>query len=152
LGESSKITLVEDTAQEQVLRLVQGRIYSAVDKVEDFEKMLQEKIERIGRDFATGEEQYEAMLRSLRAQVMRHAKKFEVRTPNCGCSVRGTRFSVELRGGDTTEIAVFEGSVEAAHVKGEQRLLVEEGFKAVLTKDGISGPQKITDMDKWWER
>jgi len=60
--------------------------------------------------------------------------------------VRGTRFSVELKNEETTEIAVFEGSVEAGDSKGEKRVLVEEGFKVIVTKDGISGPQKIGDF------
>ncbi len=67
-------------------------------------------------------------------------------------AVRGTRFSVELKNGETTEITVFEGSVEAGDLKGEKRILVEEGFKVIVTKDGISGPQKITEIDKWWDK
>ena len=43
LGESSKLKLEEDTPQGQVLRLVQGKIYSAVEKMDDFANMLQEK-------------------------------------------------------------------------------------------------------------
>jgi len=153
LGESSKIKLEEDTPQGQVLRLVQGKIYSAVEKMDDFANMLQEKTKQFGSDFLTvanvSEKEYEAVIKSLRARAQ---KKFEVRTPSWAMAVRGTKFSVELKNGEATEITVFEGSVEAGDLKGEKRILVEEGFKVIVTKDGISGPQKITEIDKWWDK
>jgi hypothetical protein len=154
LGEASGVTLEEDAPQAQVLRLVRGKIYSAVEKADNFEGILQEKMARLGSDFPTlSEAELNAMLGSMRARIAGlYAKKFEIRTPGFAMAVRGTRLSVELKDGEATEIAVFEGSVEAGDVKGEKQILVEEGFKVLLTKNGISGPHKITDMDKWWER
>ena len=153
LGEFSKIKIEEDNPQGQVLRLVQGKIYSAVEKMDDFTNMLQEKTKQFGSDFLTvanvSEKEYEAVIKSLRARAQ---KKFEVRAGAGGGAVRGTRFSVELKNGETTEITVFEGSVEADDSKGEKRVLVEEGFKVIVTKDGISGPQKIADIEKWWDK
>jgi ferric-dicitrate binding protein FerR (iron transport regulator) len=115
--------------------------------------MLQEKAKQFGSDFLTvanvSEKEYEAVIKALRARAQ---KKFEVRTPAWAMAVRGTKFTVELKKGETTEISVFEGSVEAGDLKGEKRILVEEGFKVIMTKDGISGPQKITDIEKWWEK
>jgi hypothetical protein len=153
LGEFSKIKLEEDTPQGQVLRLVQGKIYSAVEKMDDFANMFQEKTKQFGSDFLTvanvSEKEYEAVIKSLRARAQ---KRFEVRTPSFAMSVRGTRFSFELKNGEATKIAVFEGSVEAGDLNGENRVLVEEGFKVIVTKEGISGPQKITEIEKWWEQ
>ena len=153
LGEFSKIKIEEDNPQGQVLRLVQGKIYSAVEKMDDFTNMLQEKTKPFGSDFLTvanvSEKEYEAVIKSLRARAQ---NKFEVRTPSWAMAVRGTRFSVELKNEETTEITVFEGSVEAGDLKGEKRVLVEEGFKVIITKDGISAPQKITETDKWWDK
>jgi hypothetical protein len=114
LGEFSKIKLEEDTPQGQVLRLVQGKIYSAVEKMDVYADMLQEKTKQFGSDFLTvanvSEKEYEAVIKSLRARAQ---KRFEVRTPSFAMSVRGTRFSFELKNGEATKIAVFEGSVEA---------------------------------------
>jgi len=147
LGEYSELRLQEDTPEKQVLELVRGKVYSAVEKADDFANMLEEKTKQFGSDFQTvanvSEKEFEAVIKSLRARAQ---KKFEVRTPNCAVAVRGTRFSVELKNEETTEIAVFEGSVEAGDSKGEKRVLVEEGFKVIVTKDGISGPQKIGDF------
>jgi hypothetical protein len=153
LGEYSELRLQEDTPEKQVLELMRGKIYSAVDKMDDFANMLQEKTEQFGSDFLTvanvSEKEYEAVIKSLRARAQ---KKFEVRTPSWAMAVRGTRFSVELKNDETTEISVFEGSVEAGDLKGEKRILVEEGFKVIMTKDEISEPQKITDIEKWWDK
>ena len=66
--------------------------------------------------------------------------------------MRGTKFTVELKNGETTELMVLEGAIEASDLKGEKRVLVEEGFKVIMTKDGISEPQKITEIEKWWEK
>jgi ferric-dicitrate binding protein FerR (iron transport regulator) len=156
LGEYSELRLQEDTPEKQVLELVRGKIYSAVDKMDDFANMLQEKAKQFGSDFQTvanvSEKEFEAVIKGLRARYARYHKRFEVHTPTSVTAPRGTRFSVELKNEETTEITVFEGSVEAGDSKGEKRVLVEEGFKVIVTKDGISGPQKITETDKWWDK
>ena len=152
LGEYSELRLQEDTPEKQVLELVRGKIYSAVDKMDDFANMLQEKAKQFGSDFQTvanfSEKEFEAVIKSL----ARYHKRFEVHTPTSVIANRGTRFSVELKNEETTEIAVFEGSVEASDPKGEKQVLVEEGFKVIVTKDGILGPQKIADIEKWWDK
>jgi ferric-dicitrate binding protein FerR (iron transport regulator) len=153
LGEYSELKLQEDTPEKQVLELVRGKVYSAVDKADDFANMLQEETKQFGSDFLTvanvSEKEYEAVIKSLRARAQ---KKFEIRAPSWVMAVRGTKFTVELKNGETTEMTVFEGSVEAGDLRGEKRVLVEEGFKVIMTKDGISGPQKIADVEKWWDK
>ena len=153
LGEYSELKLQEDTPEKQVLELVRGKVYSAVEKMDDFANMLQEKTKQFGSDFLTvanvSEKEYEAVIKSLRARAQ---KKFEVRTGAGTGSVRGTKFTVELKNGETTELMVLEGAIEASDLKGEKRVLVEEGFKVIMTKDGISEPQKITEIEKWWEK
>jgi ferric-dicitrate binding protein FerR (iron transport regulator) len=149
MGGNSRLKLEEDTPDMQALRLVEGKIYSEVDKAEDFAAMLQDKMGQYRNELlalpGTAWDKSEAWFRRL-------AKKFEVRTIPHAMAVRGTRFSVEIRDGDTTDLLVFEGSVEMSDHKGEQTVLVEQGFKVVATKDGISEPQKIADIDKWWEK
>lgn len=145
LGEYSELKLQEDTPEKQDLELVRGKVYSAVDKADDFAKMLQDKMKEYGDDLL-------ALPGVGQARLRNWAKKFEVRTPIGAAAVRGTKFAVELKDEDTTEIAVLEGAVEASDLKGEKRVLVEEGFKVIVTKDGISEPQKIADIEKWWEK
>jgi hypothetical protein len=47
---------------------------------------------------------------------------------------------------------MFEGTGEVSDLTGEKHVLVEENSMAVVTKDGISEPQKIGRIDKWWEK
>jgi ferric-dicitrate binding protein FerR (iron transport regulator) len=51
-----------------------------------------------------------------------------------------------------TEIAIFEGAVDVGDAECAKQVLVEQGFKVIVTKDGISEPQKVADIDKWWEK
>lgn len=145
LGEYSELRLREDSPDNQALELVRGRIYSAVDKADEFEKMLQNKMAEFPDDFP-------AAVGTVRAHITRWSGKLEIRTISCAMSIRGTKFAVELKNDGTTEITVLEGTVEASDLKGEKQVLVEEGFRVIATKDKISKPQKIADIEKWWER
>ncbi len=142
LGEYSELKLREDTPEKQALELVKGKVYSVVDKADEFEKMLQDKIADYGHDLLH-------LQRLVQASVRR---KLEIRTPASTACVRGTKFSVEVRAEGATELTVVEGTVEASDLKGEKQVLVEEGFRVIVTKDGISKPQKIVDLDKWWDK
>lgn len=142
LGEYSELKLREDTPEKQALELVKGKVYSVVEKADEFEKMLQDKIADYGHD----------LLRLQRLVQAGIKKKLEIYTPVFTASTRGTKFIVEVRAEGATELTVVEGTVEASDLKGEKQALVEEGFRVIVTKDGISKPQKIVDLDKWWDR
>ena len=152
LGEYSELKLQEDSPEKQVVDLVRGKLYSAVDKADDFAKELQDKMKEYGDDLLAlpglGEAKYEALIQGVR----KWKKKFEVRTRDSVVAVRGTKFSVDLKDEGTTEITVLEGAVEAGDLKGERKVLVEEGFRVIVTKDGISEPQKTADIDRWWDK
>jgi hypothetical protein len=44
LGEYSKFRVEEDSAGEQIINFLKGKAYIAVDKADDFAKMLREKL------------------------------------------------------------------------------------------------------------
>ena len=148
LGEHSRLKLEEDGPQEQALRLVQGKVYSAVDKVDDFADTLQDN----AGNFEADQKLKEAIARTGEPIKGRTDKKFTLHTPNACCSVRGTKFTVGLMNSDGTEIAIFEGAVDVGDAECARQVLVDQGFKVIVTKDGISEPQKIADIDKWWEK
>jgi len=152
LGEYSELKLEEDSPERQVVELARGRLYSAVDKADDFAAMLESKMGQYRDDLIAlpgmGQERLEALQKRLKAWANR---KFQVsRGGSCG-AVRGTKFSVEVKG-DETEFAVYEGAVEVGDLKGERTVLVEAGFKVVATKDAVSEPVKIASVDNWWEK
>lgn len=146
LGEYSEFKLQEDTAEKQVVELVRGKIYSAVDKADDLIKILRDQSERYAEELGKSVADAEKWFRR------KFVKKFEMRTSCGGGAVRGTKFSVELKNGEEAEFAVHEGAVEVSDLRGEKTVLVEAGFKVVATKNGISEPAKIGEIVKWWEK
>jgi hypothetical protein len=145
LAEYSELNLQEDTPEKQVLEVVRGKIYSAVDKADDFEKMLQDKMKEYRDDLLD-------LSKRGWTSTRNRINKLEVRTINYAMAVRGTKFTVELKDEETTAITVLEGAVEARDLKGENQVIVEEGFRVIMTKGGVANPQKIADLEKWWEK
>lgn len=79
-----------------------------------------------------------------KAAANKFKKKFEVRTPACVVADRGTRFIVRLDGPERTEVIVFEGSVEIRSLRSSTSLVVEAGYKAIFSAEGVvSGREKI---------
>jgi hypothetical protein len=156
LGERSRVKIEEDSAERQALRLGEGKAYVVVDRPDDFGERMQNQLERYGDAVRTTNDAVEKALQeefaAIKGGVRRWTRKFEVRSGPWAMAVRGTKFSVEITDGETTEITVFEGTVEASDAKGEKRVLVEAGFKSVVTKDGVSEPRPATDARKWWEK
>jgi hypothetical protein len=152
LGEYSELKLEEDTPAQQAVELVRGTLYSAVEKKAEFEAWIADKMDVYRKDLLAlpgmGQERLEALEKRLKAWVYR---KFQVRRgASCG-AVRGTKFSVEATGDETT-FAVYEGTVEVGDLEGRKTVLVEAGFKVVVTKDAISEPVKIASVDSWWDK
>ena len=88
-----------------------------------------------------------AAMKKLITYKMR--KKFEVRTPEAVCGVRGTEYSIQASPEGTT-IEVHEGSVEACDLKKTQSVVVEAGFKVFVPKDGLPGaPEKDENWKTW---
>jgi ferric-dicitrate binding protein FerR (iron transport regulator) len=100
--------------------------------------------------------EYEADVHLLQEEAKKRlkawGKKFEVQTQVLTGPTRGTRFTVEVKNAETTELKVFEGTFEARDRKGGKPVLVEAGFSVIATKDGISTPQPFADTARWWEK
>lgn len=153
LGEYSELKLEEDTLDKQVVSLVRGKLYSAVDKLDDHVAALQKQAERYGADIETvSGYSKEKVLESV-ASFKKWARRFDVMQPGIpfAMSIRGTKFSAEVKDGKA-EYAVYEGAVEVGDREGRKTVLVEAGFKVVVTKDAISEPVKIASVDNWWEK
>jgi hypothetical protein len=150
MGENSQIEIADDKgANTQAIKLVKGAVNISVEKLETYEKELQKKIDEYEADLKTVKDEakqlivddYNKKMEGLRKRVR---KKFEVRTPAAVTSVRNTRFNVRLDGPERTEIIMFEGSVEVKPLKATKPFVVEAGYKAVFSADGIvTGPEKI---------
>jgi hypothetical protein len=137
----SRLRIEEDTPQKQALRLIQGRIYSVVDRPEDLERKIRDRIEGPDDDLTALLRRYQGLAGPESAQS--REKNLQIRLPEALCSVTGARFSIEVKNEGTTEIIAIEGAVDVSDLRGEKHVLVEEGYRVTVTKNGISEPLKI---------
>jgi len=163
VGEYSKIKMEADDAGTEVMNMIQGKVNISVEKVENYQKMMEEKIKAYKEDLktvkdATKQEKlnaYENYLKGLKSRMQNMRKKFEIQTPATVSSPRGTEFLVFEDDKTGTEIIVLEGSVEMKVIKGGKTIIVNAGYKGAVTKDGkLSEPEKIdlSKIERWWER
>lgn len=148
LDEHSRLKLEEEGRQEQVLQLLQGEVYCAIDKVDDFAAMLQAS----AGQFEADQDLKEVMARNNDRIMKWTNMKFTMHTLSACCSATGTRFSIGLTNSGGTEVAIYEGTGEVGDAKCTKQVPVQQGFKVIVTKDGISEPQKVADIEQWWEK
>ncbi|TRZ88820.1 MAG: hypothetical protein D4R88_06935 [Methanosarcinales archaeon] len=163
VGEYSKVKMEADDAGTEVMNMIQGKVNISVEKLENYQQMMEEKIKAYKEDLntvndATKQEKlnaYENYLKGLKHRIQNIQKKFEVRTPAWAMSVRNTEFLVFEDEKTGTEMIVLEGSVEMKGTKGDKTIIVNAGYKGTVTKDGIlSDPEKLdlSKIERWWER
>ncbi|MCJ7618385.1 MAG: FecR family protein, partial [Desulfobacterales bacterium] len=160
VGEFSRVKMEEDDAGSQVMNMIQGKVNVSVEKVENYQKKMEEKIKEYKEDLktvkdATKQEKLNAYENYLKGLKLRVKKKFEVLTNTSVMTVRGTGFLVyedDIKG---TEVVVLEGGVELKSKNETRTVMVNEGYRAAVAKDGIlSGPEKIdiANLERWWEK
>ncbi|OGD23110.1 MAG: hypothetical protein A2Y69_11930 [Candidatus Aminicenantes bacterium RBG_13_59_9] len=148
LGERSRLRLDENDPQNQALRLVHGKIYSTVDKRDEFAGLLQS-----GGAGPVADPKLEEAVASARERIQALTDQgFTLRAPNVCLVVTSARFAVELIKSGAAEITVLEGTVEAGDADCSRRVPVEEGFMAAVSKEGVIEPKKAAAVDKWWEK
>jgi len=160
IGEYSRVKMEEDDAGTHVMNMIQGKVNISVEKVENYQKMMEEKIKAYKEDLrtvndATKQEKLNAYENYLKGLKLRWKKKFEVHTNTTVMTVRGTQFLVYEDETKGTELIVLEGIVEMRGIKGDKTIVVEEGYKCTATKGGIlSDPEKIdiANLERWWEK
>lgn len=174
LGEYSEFRMEKDSAGKQVINMIKGKIHIGVDKLDDYRKMMGEKIRRYKSDAALVKDEVIDRLVEEHENLQERLEKARrggyhpasplslwpflpgllMRTPTAVAAVRGTEFLVyedEIAG---TAIIVLEGTVEVKAIKAEKTFLVDAGNRIHVTKDGIaSKPEKIDlkKIKRWWE-
>lgn len=162
LGEYSRFRMDEDSAGTQIVNMMNGKIHVAIDKLDEHQKMMDEKIRAYKEDLKTVKDEikqklvetYEDYEKEFTGMAKAAKKKFEVRTPAWAMSVRATEFLVFEDEKTGTTMIVLEGSVEMKETKREKTIIVNAGHKATAAKDGIlSDPERIdlSKIERWWE-
>ena len=148
MDERSRLRLEEGGQQEQVMRLLQGRLHCELDNADVFTGLLQGQAGKVEADPALKE----AVARSMEKFAGWKEKTFSLRTPSVCCSVKGSDFTVELIGSGATAISVLAGAIEVGEPDCSNKVRVEQGFKVTMTTARLSEPRKLTDVDRWWEK
>jgi len=159
VGEYSKVKMEADDAGTEVMNMIQGKVNISVEKLENYQKMMEEKIKAYKEDLKTVKDEIKQKIvdecESTKKAVLKFAKKFEVRTENAVVADRGTQFLVYEDEKTGTEMIVLEGSVEMKGTKGKKTIIVNAGYKGTATKDAVLlEPQKIdlSKIERWWEK
>jgi hypothetical protein len=158
VGPYSQIKIEEDEADTQVMNMIKGQVNFTVEKLENYQATMEEKINKYKEDLKTDKDEFKQKMVDGYNAIIKYPenviKKFKVRTPSCFVAVRGTQFLVYEDVEKGTELIVLEGSVEIKGIKEGNTIIVNAGYKATVTKDGIlSDPEKIdlTKIVRWWE-
>ena len=163
VGEYSRLKMEEDNAGTQVLNMIQGKVNISVENLDNYQKMMEEKIKAYKEDLKTVEDEvkqkivdeYESMSISIKKSSVRFAKRFEIRTGSAVVADRGTQFLVYEDEKKGTEVIVLEGSVELESKKETRTVVVNEGCRAAVAINGqLSEPGKIdmSNLERWWEK
>jgi len=163
VGENSRVKMEEDHADTQVMSVLKGKVSINVEKLEKLEKLLEEKIAAYKEDLrtvndSTKQERLKACenyLKGLKLYVKWKMRKFEVQNPTSVMANRATQFLVYEDEKKGTELIVIEGGVELKGKKENRTIMVNEGYRAAVAKDGkLSEPQKIdiANLERWWEK
>lgn len=151
IGESSKLKMEEDSSGTQIMNLIHGKVNVVVDKIDDYQQWMDKKLSEYKEPPKKLEDDYERLINRWKSNIK---KKFEVRTPaGCVC-VRGTQLIVSGDDQKGTEIIVLEGSIELKGTQNDKTVIINEGYKGIVTINGeILEPQKIdiSNIEKWWK-
>ena len=162
LGPYSEFVMKKDTPQEQVVELLKGKVYMAVDKIDEYAKKMNEKIDQYKEDLQTIKQLNKEDIADLKKEIRKRQFLLEHRECHLGpdekiycitavCAVRGTKFTSEIKDNNTYEVIVLEGIVDVTIPEKDKTLSVDTGNKAIIGVDGDVKVEKIDQIKKWWE-
>ncbi|MDP4227540.1 MAG: FecR domain-containing protein [Bacteroidota bacterium] len=161
VGPGSKVKMSAEKDSTQVLDVMKGSVYSGILKADEYEKKLVDMYHNFSNDSLLKSISYYSSLSSdqwnrlAQKEVIRclRKSKFETRTPNAICAVRGTKFTVRVESDNNTEVQVLEGKVEITPLNDKDAVFVTGGQIFLLNTKDIH-PQIIQadtlNTKKWW--
>ncbi|MBW2599218.1 MAG: hypothetical protein JRC60_03795 [Deltaproteobacteria bacterium] len=169
LGEYSRFRMEEDSQGTQIVNMIKGKIYIGVDKLDEYQKMMEDKISRYKSDAALVKDEVVGKLVEEHEKLQERMKKARkggyspqdplslwpllptplVRTSGFSGAVRGTKFLVFEDEKAGSELIVLEGVVDVKAIKGDKTFPVDAGYSVRAIKDGViskpgGGRNKVT--------
>lgn len=174
IGPYSEFVMKEDTLQEQVVELLKGKVYMAVNKADDYVKEMKKNIEQYKKDIQTikqwTNEQLDEYNKKINEEIYKYKKRLDLylhSSPDCYsnemktkrsdrcitavCGVRGTKFASEVKENNSMEVTVLEGIVDITIPELGKTVSLTTGYKAIINKDGTIKQEKADNVERWWE-
>lgn len=158
IGPYSEFEMKKDTPEEQAVELLKGKVYMAVDKIDEFAKKMKEKVDQYKEDLQTIKDINEEDIKYWRHQFTIFMKLISQegchnnRCPTAVCGIRGTKLTSEIKEDKAMEITVLEGVVDVNIPELNQTISLTEGNRVIITKDGIVKQEKVENPECWWEK
>jgi hypothetical protein len=147
VGPNSEVIVKKKSADEEGVEFIQGKVYTKVDKSDEYLQKAKDYIERYKEDLKTIKGWTEEKMKEYGLKGYRYS----IKTIGAVCGVRGTEFIVETNKTDFTKISVIEGSVEVSLTGKNEVTEIPEGYEAIINGETLT-KRKIEKLKKWWER
>ena len=155
VGPDSEVIVKKKSVDEEGVEFIQGKVYTKIDKSDEYLQKIKGYIERYKED-----------LKTIKGWAEEKLKKFRIETcrllwgpnscyrPEWLIGIRGTEFTIEREGENTIKISVMEGIVEVTHNINNNKnesYEIPEGYEAIITGETLT-KRKIEKLEKWWEK
>ena len=150
VDEFSELKVEKETEKEEILTLINGKIYSALDKIGAFIDKTKKEFETYKNMTSSDIEFSQEELRKMSDKVLQLKLKNRSGKPDWTIGVRGTRFAIENNPEGNGILSVFEDTVDV-FLPQNKTLAVPAGYKVIFSEDSVSQPQKNDTIDEWWK-
>jgi len=175
IGEHSRVSIEENESGSQTINMIKGKIRIAVNKLDEYRKMIEEKLKSY-KELENPSTVKDVLMQEIAEEYEQKKDRIEkvksgkydtygvlgplgsaplIRTPCVAIAIRGTKLLVFENETKGTRIIVLEGTVDVKTIKEDEIFSVDAGYRIRASKDGvISNPEKIDlmKMERWWER
>lgn len=158
IGSYSEFAMKKETPQEQIVELFKGKIYMAVDKIDDYAKKMKENIDQYKDDLQTikhlKKEDIDALKNFIerRLLILEWCRTVHSGCPTAVCAVRSTKFTSDIKEDNSMEITVLDGVVDINIPELGKSISLREGNRGIITRDGTIIQEKAEPSARWWER
>ena len=147
VGPDSEVIVKKKSADEEGVEFIQGKVYTKVDKSDEYLQKVKDYIERYKEDLKTIKGWTEEKMKEYGLK----GHRYSIKTITAVLGIRGTEFTVETNKTRFTKISVIEGSVEVSLTGKNEVTEIPEGYEAIINGE-ILTKRKIEKLEKWWER
>jgi hypothetical protein len=154
VGPNSEVIVKKKSADEEGVEFIQGKVYTKVDKSDEYLQKVKDYIQSYKEDLKTIKGWAEEKIKEYEKELKIYMKKgfrYCIKTIIACACVRGTEFIVETNKTGFTKIFVNEGSVEVNLAGKNEVTEIPEGYEAIIIGETLT-KRKIEKLEKWWER